>query len=137
MFTKKMCMLLPAIHENSSHLSIAAVLFSKVTAASSLLIGKGSFCLSLVVVCVVHVSQSPLLFLAFVVVLICDLFSYSSFLRAPCACQTDNGQTPRVFSVQRIYFSTVISTVRESFVCLTEEGQSPRVFSSNSGEHLQ
>jgi len=68
----------PAAHENrSSHLSIAAVLSSKVTAESFLLIGKGSFCLSLVVVCVVHVSQSPWLFLAFVVVLICNLFIYS------------------------------------------------------------
>jgi hypothetical protein len=75
----------PAAHENSSsHLSIAAVLSSKVTAESFLLIGKGSFCLSLVVVCVVHVSQSPWLFLAFVVVLICDLFSYSSFTRTVC-----------------------------------------------------
>jgi hypothetical protein len=88
--------LLSATHENSSHLSIAAVLFSKVTAASSLLIGKGSFRLSLVVVCVVHGSQSPLLFLAVVLVMICDLFSYS-FLRATSACPTDNGQTPRVF----------------------------------------
>jgi hypothetical protein len=73
--------LLPATQENSSNLSIAAVLLSKVTAASSLLIGKRSFCLSLIVVCVVHVSQSPLLFLAFVVVMICDLFSYSFYMR--------------------------------------------------------
>ena len=74
-------LLLSAMHEKSSHLSIAAVLFSKVTAASSLLIGEGSFHFSLVAVCVVHVSQSPLLFRAFVVVMICDLFSYS-FLHA-------------------------------------------------------
>ena len=72
--TKIVWLLAAAAHENSSHLSIAAVLFSKVTAASFLLIGKGSFCMSLVVVCVVHVSQYPFLFLAFVVVLICDLF---------------------------------------------------------------
>jgi hypothetical protein len=94
--SQKIVWLLSATHENSSHLSIAAVLFSKVTAASSLLIGKGSFRLSLVVVCVVHGSQSPLLFLAVVLVMICDLFSYS-FLRATSACPTDNGQTPRVF----------------------------------------
>jgi hypothetical protein len=81
---KKCVSSLRAASENSSHLSIAAVLFSKVTAASFLLIGKGSFCMSLVVVCVVHVSQSPWLFLAFVVVLICDLFSYSSFTRTVC-----------------------------------------------------
>ena len=94
-FTKNVW-LLSATHENSSHLSIAAVPFSKVTAASSLLIGKGSFCLTLVAVCVVHVSQFPLLFLAFVVVIICDFFSYS-FLRAPCACPTNDRQTPQVF----------------------------------------
>jgi hypothetical protein len=74
--------LLSATHENSSNLSIAAVLFSKVTGASSLLIGKRSFCLLLFVVCVVPDSQSPLLCLAFVVVMIGDLFSYSSFARA-------------------------------------------------------
>ena len=73
--------LLSATHENSIHLSIAAVLFSKVTAVSSLLIGKGSFRLSLVVGCVVDVSQSPLLLVAVVFAMICDLFSYSSFLR--------------------------------------------------------
>jgi hypothetical protein len=38
--------------------------------------------MSLVVVCVVHVSQYPLLFLSFVVMLICDLFIYSCFTRA-------------------------------------------------------
>jgi hypothetical protein len=87
----------PAAHENSSsHLSIAAVLSSKVTAESFLLIGKGSFCLSLVVVCVVHVSQSPWLFLAFVVVLICDLFSYSSFTRT--VCLSDGQGTYTIFS---------------------------------------
>jgi hypothetical protein len=79
---KKCVSSLRAASENSSHLSIAAVLFSKVTAASFLLIGKGSFCMSLVVVCVVHVSQYPLLFLSFVVMLICDLFIYSCFTRA-------------------------------------------------------
>jgi hypothetical protein len=73
--------LLSATHENSSHLSIAAVLFSKATAASSLSIGKGYFRLSLVVVCVVHVSQSPLLFLVVVLVMICDFFSYGFFAR--------------------------------------------------------
>jgi hypothetical protein len=74
-FTKNLW-LLSAAHENSSHLSIAAVLFSKVTAASSLLIGKGSFRLSLVVVCVMHLSQSPLLSLAVVGVMICDFYSW-------------------------------------------------------------
>ena len=99
-FTKKCVLLLPpAAHENSSHLSIAAVLFSKVTAASFLLIGKGSFCLSLVVVCVVHVSQSPLLFLSFVIVMICDLFSYSSFT---CILRLSDGRRTYTmsFSVQ-------------------------------------
>ena len=37
---KKCVSLLQAAAENSSHLSIAAVLFSKVTASSFLLIGK-------------------------------------------------------------------------------------------------
>jgi hypothetical protein len=74
--------LLSTTHENSSDLSIAAVLFSKVTGASSLLIGKRSFCLSLVGVYVVPDSQSPLLCLAFVVVMIGDLFSYIIFVHA-------------------------------------------------------
>jgi hypothetical protein len=39
--TKIVWLLAAAAHENSSHLSIAAALFSKVTAASSALIGKG------------------------------------------------------------------------------------------------
>jgi hypothetical protein len=92
-FTKNL-RLLSATHENSSHLSIAAVPSSKVTAASSLLIGKGSLSLSLVVVCVVHVSQSPLLSLAVVVVMIFDFFSCSSFYvkRVPV---TDDRQTPQ------------------------------------------
>jgi hypothetical protein len=79
---KKCVSSLRAASENSRHLSIAAVLFSKVTAASFLLLGKGSFCMSLVVVFVVHVSQYPLLFLSFVIVLICDLFIYSYYTRA-------------------------------------------------------
>jgi len=40
--TKIVWLLAAAAHENSSYLSIAAALFSKVTAASSALIGKGS-----------------------------------------------------------------------------------------------
>ena len=63
-FTKKLWPL-SATHENSSHLSTAAVPFSKVTAASSLLIGKGSFHLSFVVVRVIQLSQLPLSSLAF------------------------------------------------------------------------
>jgi hypothetical protein len=77
-FTKKLW-LLPAPHENTSHLSIAAVLFSKVTAPSSLLRGKGSFCLSVVVVCVMHLSQSPFLSLAVVGMMICDFYSWKLF----------------------------------------------------------
>jgi hypothetical protein len=92
-FTKNL-RLLSATHENSSHLSIAAVPSSKVTPASSLLIGKGSLSLSLVVVCVVHVSQSPLLSLAFVVVMIFDFFSYSSFY-VKCVPVMDDRQTPQ------------------------------------------
>jgi hypothetical protein len=70
--------------ENSHPLSIAAILFSKVTSSSSLLIGKGSCCLWLVVGCVVHVSKYrssffAVAFFAVVVVTICDLFSYSRF----------------------------------------------------------
>ena len=80
--TKNLWLLLSATpHENSTHLSTAAVLFSKVTAASSLLIGEGSCCLSLVVVCVVYVSHSPSSCFAFGVVMICDFFSCSSFSR--------------------------------------------------------
>ena len=58
-FTIFVWLLSAARHENSSHLSIAADLFSKPSAALSVLIGKGSWCLSLLVVCVVHVCQSP------------------------------------------------------------------------------
>jgi hypothetical protein len=93
-FTKNLRLLSATTHENSSHLSIAAVPSSKVTAASSLLIGKGSLSLSLVVGCVVHVSQSPLLSLAFVVVMIFDFFSYSSFY-VKCVPVTDDRQTPQ------------------------------------------
>ena len=84
-FLPKIVWLLSATHrENSHHHSIAAVCFSKVTASSSLLTGKGSCCLSVVAGCVVHVSQSPSSIFAVVIVAvvfltICDLFSYSRF----------------------------------------------------------
>ena len=80
LFTKFVWLLSSARHENSSHLSIAADLFSKPSTASSVLIGKGSlWCLSFVVVCVLRVSQSP-----FAVFCTCGrvdflFFSYSIF----------------------------------------------------------
>ena len=59
LFTKFVWLLSSARQENSSHLSFAADLFSKPSAPLSVLIGKGSWCLSLVDVCVLRVSQSP------------------------------------------------------------------------------
>ena len=52
--------------EKSSHLSIAAVLFSKVTAASFSVIGTPPFRYCVVAFCVLPLSQSPFSFLAFV-----------------------------------------------------------------------
>ena len=72
--TKFVSLLSAARHANSSCLSFAADLLSKVTVPFSLLIGKRSLCLSLVVVSVLHVSQSPFLFLAVVVVKILRFF---------------------------------------------------------------
>jgi hypothetical protein len=77
--TKFVSLLSAARHANSSCLSFAAYLLSKVTVPFSLLIGKRSLCLSLVVVIVVHVSQSPLLFLAVVVMMILHFFSWYNF----------------------------------------------------------
>ena len=61
--------------EKSSHLSIPAVLFSKVTAASFSVIGMPPFCYCVGAFCVLPLSQTPFSSLAFVAVDVCRFFS--------------------------------------------------------------
>jgi hypothetical protein len=119
--------------ENSSHLSIAPFFFSKATASSFSLIGKAPSCSCVVAVSLVHLSQSPLFFAAFVAAHVLRIFS--CFFSVTFFTLTVDGQTPNQRLTGQVdgwwtdfgSFWPFIRTTQPSTDCTNGCGQSPLV----------